>query len=44
MQSINKFSTGIRFLLCVIHIFSKYTWFVYLKDKKVITVAIIRNY
>ena len=34
MQLISKFNKGFRFLLCVIHIFSKYAWFVPLKDKK----------
>ena len=30
---------GIRFLLCVIHIFSKYAWVIPLKDRKVITIT-----
>ena len=34
MQLINKFNKVFRFLLCVIDIFSKYAWFVPLKDKK----------
>ena len=34
MQLISKFNKGFRFLLCVIDIFSKYSWFVLLKDKK----------
>ena len=34
MQLISKFNKGFRFLLCVINIFSKYAWFVPLKDKK----------
>ena len=34
MQLINKFNKGFRFLLCVIDIFSKYTWVIPLKDKK----------
>ena len=34
MQLINKFNKGIRFLLCVIDIFSKYAWVARLKDKK----------
>ena len=34
MQLIRKFNKGFRFLLCVIDIFSKYTWVVPLKDKK----------
>ena len=39
MQLISKFDKGIRFLLCVIDIFSKYAWVVPLKDKKGITIA-----
>ena len=35
MQVISKFDKGVRFLLCVIDIFSKYAWVVPLKDKKV---------
>ena len=34
MQLISKFNKGVRFLLCVIDIFSKYAWVVPLKDKK----------
>ena len=34
MQLISKFYKGIRFLLCVIDIYSKYTWVLPLKDKK----------
>ena len=34
MQLISKYNKGIRFLLCVIDIFSKYAWVVPLKDKK----------
>ena len=34
MQLISKFNKGFLFLLCVIHIFSKYAWVVILKDKK----------
>ena len=37
MQVISKFNLGIRFLLCVIDIFSKYVWAIPLKDKKSIT-------
>ena len=37
MQLINKFNKGIRFLLYVIDIFSKYAWVIPLKDKKGIT-------
>ena len=35
MQLLSKYNKGIRFLLCVIDIFSNYAWFVPLKDKKV---------
>ena len=38
MQSLSKFNKGIRFLLCVIGIFSKYVWVIPLKDKKGITI------
>ena len=34
MQLISKFNKGIRFLLCVIDIFSKYASVIPLKDKK----------
>ena len=34
MQLLSKYNKGIRFLLCVIDIFSKYPWVVPLKDKK----------
>ena len=39
MQLISKFNKGFRFLLCVIDIYSKYTWVILLKDKKGITIA-----
>ena len=39
MQLISKFDKGFRFLLCVIDIFSKYTWVVPLKDKKGVSIA-----
>ena len=39
MQLISKFNKGVRFLLCVIDIYSKYTWVIALKDKKVITIT-----
>ena len=39
MQLISKFNKGIRFLFCVIDIFSKYAWVVSLKDKKGATIA-----
>ena len=34
MQLISTFNKGIRFLLCVIDIFSKCAWVISLKDKK----------
>ena len=39
MQLLSKYNKGIRFLLCVIDIFSKYAWVVPLKDKKGISVV-----
>ena len=39
IQLINKFDKAICFLLCVIYIFSKYVWFIPLKDKKDITIT-----
>ena len=39
MQLISKFNKGIRFLLCVINIFSKYAWVIPSKDKKGITIT-----
>ena len=35
MQLLSRYNKGIRFLLCVIDIFSKYAWVVPLKKKKV---------
>ena len=35
MHLLSKYNKGIRFLLCVIDIFSKYAWVAPLKDKKV---------
>ena len=35
----NKFSRGIRFLLCVVHIYSKYAWVIPSKDEKGITIT-----
>ena len=34
MQLISKFNKGFRYLLCVIDIYSKYAWFIPVKDKK----------
>ena len=39
MQLISKFNKGIRFLLCVIDIFSKYAQVIPLKDKNGITIT-----
>ena len=39
MQLISRFNKGIRFLLCVIDIFSKYAWVILSKDKKGITIT-----
>ena len=39
VQLIRKFNKGIRFILCVIDIFSKYAWTSPLKDKKSITIT-----
>ena len=38
MQFISKFDKRVRFLLCVIDIYSKYAWVIPLKDQKGITV------
>ena len=39
MQLLSKCNKGIRFLLCVIDIFSKYAWVVPLKDSKGISIV-----
>ena len=39
MQLLSKFNKGIRFLLCVIDISSKYAWVAPLKDKKGISIV-----
>ena len=40
MQLIGKFNKGFRFFfLCVIDIFSKYAWFISLKDKKSVSIV-----
>ena len=39
MQLISKFNKGLRFLLCVIDIYSKYAWVIPLKDKKRIPIT-----
>ena len=39
MQLLSRYNKGIRFLLSVIHILSKYAWVVPLKDKKCISIV-----
>ena len=39
MQLISEFNKVIRFLLCVIDIYSKYAWVVPLKNKNGITIT-----
>ena len=39
MQLISKYKKGIKYLLCVIDLFSKYAWVVFLKYKKGVTVT-----
>ena len=39
MQLISKFNKGFRFLVCVIDIFSKYSWVVLLKYKKDVSIV-----
>ena len=39
MQLISKHNKGIRYLLCVIDLFSKYAWAVPLKDKKGVSIV-----
>ena len=34
MQLLNKYNKGIKYLLCVIDLFSKYAWVITIKDKK----------
>ena len=34
MQSLSKYKKGIKYLLCAIDLFNKYTWVVLIKDKK----------
>ena len=44
MQLLSKFNKGFRFLLCIIDIYSKYTWVVPLKDKKGISISIVNAF
>ena len=39
VQLLSKYNKGIRYLLCVIDLFSKYAWVVPLKDKKGIAIV-----
>ena len=39
MQLLSRYNKRIRFLLCIIDIFSKYAWVVPLKDKKGISIV-----
>ena len=39
MQLISKFNKGLRFLVCVVDVYSKYAWVVSLKDKKVVNIV-----
>ena len=39
MQLLSKFNKELRFLLCLIDIFSKYAWVIPLKDKKGVSIV-----
>ena len=39
MGLIRNLNKGIRFLLCIIDIFSKYVWVISLEDKKGVTIT-----
>ena len=39
MQLISRYNKGIKYLLCVIDIFSKYPWVIPLKDKKGVSIV-----
>ena len=39
MKLISKLNKEFRFLLCVVHIFSKYAWVAPLKDKKGVSIV-----
>ena len=34
MQSLSRYNEGIKYLLCIIDLFSKYAWITPIKDKK----------
>ena len=45
IQVISKFNRGVRFLLSVVDIYSKYAWVVPLKDKKVLQLrTLLKNF
>ena len=39
MQSLSKYNKGIKYLLCLIKLFSKYAWVVPLKNKRGISIV-----
>ena len=39
MQSLSKYNKGIKYLSCVIDLFSKYAWVIPIKDKKVSSIV-----
>ena len=39
MKLISKYNKGIKYLLCVIDLFSKYAWVASLKDKKRVSIV-----
>ena len=39
MDSLSKYNEGIKYLLCVIDLFSKYAWVIPIKDKKGTSIA-----
>ena len=39
MQLMSKYNKRIKYLLCAIDLFSKYAWFVALKNKKGVTIV-----
>ena len=38
MQSLSKYNTGIKYLLCAIDLFNIYVWVVPIKDKKIVSI------
>ena len=39
MQSLSKYNKGNKYLLCAIDLFSKYVWFIPIKDKKGVSIV-----